>query len=252
MHARTTQDRAPLAARAAPLVCAALSAALLTSCYQPDLGGGTLLCASQSRCPEGFHCVPDNTCWKNGTDPTAPGAPTGLTAKPDGPGALVLTWQAPLSDGGSLITGFTVTESPGGLVQTTSGLEYARFTGLEAGSAHTFSVAASNAVGPGPAAAAGSVLVASAPGLPLSVAATKGNAAAEVSWAAPASDGGDPVLDYFVASSPAGASAVVSGALSVRLFLLTNGTPYTFTVKARNRVGSGPASAPSAAVTPGP
>ena len=94
--------------------------------------------------------------------------------------------------------------------------------------------------------------MATTPGAPGAVAATDRSGAADVSWTAPASDGGDPIIDYSVVSNPAGSAAVVSGATSVRLFLLTNGTPYTFTVTTRNRVGRGPDSAPSAAVTPGP
>jgi hypothetical protein len=40
---------------------------------------GTVVCSSSGQaCPDGYHCVADNTCWKNGHDPVAP-APDGGT-----------------------------------------------------------------------------------------------------------------------------------------------------------------------------
>ena len=96
---------------------------------------------------------------------------------------------------------------------------------------------------------------ASAPGAPSAVTATPGNGSAVVSWTAP-SDGGSPITRYTVTpyigtvaqspttvtGNPPDTTATVSG--------LTNGTAYTFTVTATNAVGTGPASAPSNAVTP--
>jgi hypothetical protein len=87
------------------------------------------------------------------------------------------------------------------------------------------------------------------------VSASPGDASAVVSWTAP-SNGGSPITRYTVTpyagttaqtpttltGSPPATSATVSG--------LTDGTAYTFTVKATNAVGTGPESAASSAVTP--
>jgi hypothetical protein len=40
-------------------------------CYSPKVPDGKLKCStSGNKCPEGFFCAPDGTCWKNGHQPT--------------------------------------------------------------------------------------------------------------------------------------------------------------------------------------
>jgi YVTN family beta-propeller protein len=84
---------------------------------------------------------------------------------------------------------------------------------------------------------------------PSDVVASAGDASASVSWAAPASSGSFPVSNYLVTSSPDGRICLTS-ALSCTVTGLSNGTPYTFTVKALTGAGWSAASAPSNAVTP--
>ena len=87
------------------------------------------------------------------------------------------------------------------------------------------------------------------PGAPTGVTATAGDAQADVSWTAPASDGGSAILYYTVTSSPGSISAT-SSTTTATVTGLTNGTSYTFTVTATNAIGTGPASSPSNAVIP--
>ena len=42
---------------------------LLAGCYSPNIGNGQLKCSSDNKCPDGFHCAGDKTCWKNGQEP---------------------------------------------------------------------------------------------------------------------------------------------------------------------------------------
>ncbi len=183
---------------------------------------------------------------------TVPGAPTGVAGS-SGNGQVVVSWLAPVSDGGAAITAYTVTASPGGRTcGWSSGALSCTVTGLTNGTSYTFTVTATNAVGTSnPSGTSGAVTPATVPGAPTSVSATAGNAQAVVSWSAPVSDGGAVISAYMVTASPGGETCEwSSGALSCTVTGLTNGTAYTFTVTATNSVGSSSASTASAAVTP--
>jgi titin len=183
------------------------------------------------------------------TPATVPGAPTSVVATRGNTQASV-SWTAPASNGGSAITGYTVTSSPGSFT-CTSATTTCTVTGLTNGQAYTFTVTATNDVGTGAASAASnSVTPATVPGAPTGAAATRGNASASVSWTAPADNGGSAITGYTVTSNPGGLTCTTAGALTCTVAGLTNGTAYTFTVRATNDVGTGTASAPSNSVTP--
>ena len=107
-----------------------------------------------------------------------------------------------------------------------------------------------------PSAANGSADAASAPGAAQIRPASPGNAHATVRWRAPFNDGGAAITQYSIqardaAGAAAGAAVLVAGsARSATVAGLTNGQPYTFTVAAINRIGTGANSAQSTAVTP--
>ncbi|MDP4028637.1 MAG: fibronectin type III domain-containing protein [Gallionella sp.] len=91
------------------------------------------------------------------TPKALPGAPTDVTATA-GNAQATITFTAPASNGGSAITGYTVTSSPAGGIDSntgSTGLSHV-ITGLTNGTAYTFSVTATNAAGVGEASTASS------------------------------------------------------------------------------------------------
>ncbi len=93
---------------------------------------------------------------------SVPGTPGTVTAAARNAGALV-TWTAPSSDGGSPITGYTVTTYfgvlPLGATNVGGSTTSATVGSLTNGSSYTFKVTANNAVGASPASAASNAVV---------------------------------------------------------------------------------------------
>jgi glucuronoarabinoxylan endo-1,4-beta-xylanase len=77
---------------------------------------------------------------------SVPSAPTGVSAVA-GDNAAVVTFGSPLSNGGSGITLYTITASPGNVVATTTMATSTIISGLTNGVSYTFTVTATNNVG---------------------------------------------------------------------------------------------------------
>jgi uncharacterized protein (TIGR02145 family) len=185
---------------------------------------------------------------------TVPGAPTIGTATAGNAQATV-TFNAPASNGGSAITSYTATSTPGGFTGTLSqeGSGTITVTGLTVGTAYTFKVKATNLAGTGAASAASnSVTPFGVPGAPTIGTATTGDSKATVIFTAPVSNGGSVITSYTATSTPGGFTGTLSqaGSGTITVTGLTNGTAYTFTVKATNAAGTGAASVASNSITP--
>jgi fibronectin type 3 domain-containing protein len=182
---------------------------------------------------------------------TAPGAPT-LYAATGSDGMVTLGWIPPASDGGAAISGYNIyrgTTSGGEVLLATIGPDasYAD-TAVSNGSTYYYQVSAMNAVGEGPRSTERSAQPATVPAAPTLVSASAGNGSATLAWSAPASDGGSEIIGYIATASPGGATCSVPG-LGCTIGGLANGTSYSFTVRARNAIGTG---SPSNALTATP
>ena len=100
-----------------------------------------------------------------------PAAPTDVVATPWNTIAVV-TWAPPGSNGGSPITGYAVTSSPGGKTCGTVGPLSCTFHGLTDGTPYSFTVTATNAQGSSPASVASDPVTPKAPpiGVPTMIA----------------------------------------------------------------------------------
>ena len=186
----------------------------------------------------------------------APDAPT-LVSVVRGSLSATVNWSAPLSNGGSAVTGYTVScTTIGGVTKTATGTATGTSAVVKAlvnGTTYTCSVTAKNAKGTSVSSSTLTVTPATVPGTPTAVTGVKGNGQVTVNWTASTVTGG-AALSGFTITVKAGAvvaktvtaaaadrSAVVTG--------LTNGTSYTFSVVATNAAGSSTAKV-SAAVVP--
>ena len=92
------------------------------------------------------------------------------------------------------------------------------------------------------------VLAPRAPGAPAKPEAIVAPHHIEVVWTAVADDGGRPITGYEVTASPSGTTCTTTEALSCTFTALAPGSASTFTVRAINVIGSGPASPATAAI----
>jgi len=182
----------------------------------------------------------------------APGAPTIGTATRSASQSVQVTFTAPANVGGSSITSYTVTSSPGSFTGT-GATSPITVTGLTNGTAYTFTVTATNSYGTSVASSASnSATPYTVPGAPTIGSATStGTTTATVSFTAPASNGGSTITSYTAVSSPGGVTGTLSqaGSGTINVSGLTPGTSYTFTVYATNPAGNSANTSASNSIT---
>jgi len=159
------------------------------------------------------------------------GAPTGLSTQSSST-QIIVTWSPPSNPNGTILN-YTVTGN--NTTQTITGLS-ATFTGLTNGTPYTFTVVANTLAGSSSEATI-TETPAGVPNAPINLSlegiGIPGNQEITLTWDAPA-DNGSAIIDY--KGSYAGI-AEITVASPYTFTGLTNGTPYTFQIKARNRIG---------------
>lgn len=178
-----------------------------------------------------------------------PSAPAKVVAVPGNQFAIV-HWTAG-SDHGARITGYRITAYLGGAVQmrkTVGRVTQTKIAGLQNAKRYSFRVTAHNVHGFGPAHASHPVTIGT-PIAPTHVTARPVRNGMRVQWRAPANKNGSPLAGYVVVPHLHGAAQTprkfATSAVSQVITGLEIGKIYTFTVAAKNGVGTGPASNPS-------
>ena len=186
-----------------------------------------------------------------------PGAPADAAAVA-GDAAATVSFTAPAD--GSPVDSYTVyatdlTDPANGGQTATGTASPITITGLTNGHQYTFTVTATNTAGESAPSDLSAPVVPNVPppGVPTDAAAVAGDAAATVSFTAPA-DGG-PIDSYAVYATdltdPANGGQTATGTASpITITGLTNGDQYVFTVTATNVVAESGQSAATAAITP--
>lgn len=162
----------------------------------------------------------------------APGGPASVTAVRNETSAVV-SWQAPVSNGGAGIDGYNVSGSLGGTCSTT-GLT-CTVVGLAPGSTNSFSVTAYNAAGTSATATSNVVVIPAGSSVPVRVETVAGYDNIFVAWAA--GTGGLAAASYTVVLSPGGVSCTTTG-LSCPMNGLLQGVTYTVAVSSAPLIGA--------------
>jgi hypothetical protein len=187
--------------------------------------------------------------------PTVPGPPRMVTAKP-GNNSATVSWNPPLSNGGSPVNGYLVTPIKAGVPQPVRTFNSTAttqvITGLTNRVGYKFVVAARNAVGTGAGANSNGGVRVGAPGTPPPPTVTNtAPGKLKVTFKAPAPNG-SPITSYKAeCTSPnGGVKGTKSGPRSpITVSGLTAGKTYRCRVRATNARGSGTPSLRSAAMT---
>ena len=179
---------------------------------------------------------------------TVSSAPRTLTGVA-GQNSITFSWLAPSTDGGSSITGYTITLNDGSTCSTTGALT-CTISNLTQGTAYTAQLTATNGVGTSIAATA-SVLTTSpvivppvvvvpkkVPAAPSTVFVGNNGNKITVSWSTPNDDGGSEITGYIVS-----ANGGLNCETTARTCTFTGqaGVVYTFNVVAVNEIGTGAA-----------
>lgn len=194
----------------------------------------------------------------------APNPPTGASATAGNRRAIV-TFTAPVDDGGFLITSYTVTAvdetTPANGGQTASGANPPlSVVGLTAGDTYHFTVTATNSAGTSAASADSNsvvILPATVPDAPQAPGVIANDGQVIVSFLAPAYNGGSAITGYEATAidetNPANGGQTATGASSpLTVTGLTNGDGYTFQVVATNAQGDSAPSSKTALAIPVP
>ena len=190
-----------------------------------------------------------------------PSAPSGVSGTGTG-GTINIAWTTPSSDGGSAISDYIVEYSVDGsgiwttFADGTSTATSATVTGLIAGNAYEFRVAAKNIIG-NSLPSFSSPTIETLPFAPTITGVTSASEQVTVNWSAPSHLGSGTIIGdqyvvtaYDASGNEAGSCKPISGQTTCVVTGLDNGSSYTFKVAVITTVGTSEQSVASATAIP--
>ena len=191
-----------------------------------------------------------------------PGTPTSVATTSSNAEATV-TWSAPIANGGTAVTGYSVAWTSNAVQGMTSGSAMVaaattsyRLTGLVNGVTYTFTVTATNAAGNGAASTSVAAVPYTRAGSPSNLVANAlAGGQVNLTWSPPGDNGGAGLTGYRIERRVEGGewAVLVSNTSSTWTSHLAIGLDptisYEFQVSAWNAAGMGALSAPSTAVS---
>ena len=182
---------------------------------------------------EGTHAGPVSA-----TPRGAPTVPQNLQMT-SGDRQLVITWDAPSSDGGSAVTAYRLFSGGTQVAELPATPRSLTATGLTNGQTYSLQLAAVNAAGEGPRTAVTSATPGTTPSAPRNLSATPGDRQVALTWIAPADDGGRSLTAYRVYLNGTLVRTVTPPATTATVTGLTNGQAAVWAVRAVNALGEG-------------
>ena len=192
-----------------------------------------------------------------------PGTPTSVATTSSNAEATV-TWSAPITNGGTAVTGYSVAWTSNAVQGMTSGSAVVtaattayRLTGLVNGVTYTFTVTATNVAGNGAASTSVAAVPYTRSGSPSNlVASALVGGQVSLTWSPPGNNGGAGLTGYRIERRVEGGewAVLISDTSSTLASYLAIGLDptisYEFQVSAWNAAGMGAMSVPSTAVSP--
>ena len=177
-------------------------------------------------------------------DVVSPDAPTSVLVTP-GDSQLIISWSAPVENGGATITAYTATATDGSSSSTcgwTTGTLTCTISSLTNGTAYAVTVVATNSFGDSGNSNTAYGTPNVVPGTPTLSSVVPGNQSLTVTWTAPSNDG--TAITGYTATAVDGLSTLNCTVvlLTCTISSLVNGTEYTVTLVASNAAGDSTAS----------
>ena len=179
-------------------------------------------------------------------DVVSPDAPTSVLVTP-GDSQLIISWSAPVENGGATITAYTATATDGSSSSTcgwTTGTLTCTISSLTNGTAYAVTVVATNSFGDSGNSNTAYGTPNVVPGTPTLSSVVPGNQSLTVTWTAPSNDG--TAITGYTATAVDGLSTLNCTVvlLTCTISSLVNGTEYTVTLVASNAAGDSTESDP--------